>query len=300
MKQLVIALAVASACGTLQAQTAAPAPADTGSAATRLQAAKVDKDALTFNMESVGKLLETSSAAKQIDSSKAPEAIDKRQKAREIYKTAQAALAAGDLERASKLLTDTRALFFDAVRSAAPEEVSAKKFENDYKNRLESVNALLGAYKRVANEKGTAAKGVNETVSQIEKGLAEAAKLAQAGKYKDGRSELDKVYLVAKAGISGLRSGDTLVRSLNFASKEEEFHYEIDRNNTHQMLIEVLASEKKGDTMIQGFVAKAKDLRTQAEAAAKGNDFTTGVKLLEDSTTELVRAIRSAGIYIPG
>ena len=297
MKKKLIALALAAVAGHAAAQAPAAAPE---SAATRLQAAKIDKDALVFNMESVAKLLDTSSAARQIEASKSPDAWQRRDKARETYKAAQAALTAGDLAKASQLLTDVRAQFFEAVRLAAPEEVTAKKYENDYRMRLESVNALLGAYKRVANEKGSSIKGVNETVAQIEKSVAAAAKLAQASKYQEGRAELDRAYLVAKAGVSGLRSGDTLVRSLNFASKEEEYHYEIDRNNTHQMLIEVLASEKRGDAMIQGFIAKAKDLRSQAEAAAQAKDYTNGVKLLEDSTAELVRAIRGAGIYIPG
>lgn len=296
-RNVLIAVAIVAIGNSAQAQVP---QGEQSSAATRLQAAKIDKESLSFNMESVGKLIETSSAARQIDSSKAPEAQDKRQKARELYKSAQAALTAGDLPKASQLLTDVRAMFFDAVRLAAPEEVTAKKLENDYRARLDSVNALLGAYKRVANEKGTAAKGVSETVAQIEKGVAEGASLAQTGRYKEGRSALDRAYLVAKAGISGLRSGDTLVRSLNFASKEEEYQYEIDRNNTHQMLIEVLLSEKRADSMVQGFIAKAKELRAQAEAAANGKDYTTGVKLLEESTTELVRAIRGAGIYIPG
>lgn len=296
-RNAMIVLAIAAISGSAQAQVTS---GEQSSAATRLQAAKIDKESLSFNMESVGKLIETSSAARQIDSSKAPEAQDKRQKARELYKSAQAALAADDLPKAAQLLTDVRAMFFDAVRLAAPEEVTAKKLESDYRARLDSVNALLGAYKRVANEKGSAAKGVGETVAQIEKGVAEGAGLAQTGRYKEARAALDRAYLVAKAGISGLRSGDTLVRSLNFASKEEEYQYEIDRNNTHQMLIEVLLSEKRADSVVQGFIAKAKDLRAQAEAAANGRDYTTGVKLLEESTTELVRAIRGAGIYIPG
>lgn len=290
-----IALAVAAATTSALAQ----APAAPESAATRLQAARIDKETLGVNMDSVGKLLETSSAARQIEASKAPEALQRREKAREAYKAAQEALAVGELSKAAQLLTEVRAMFFDAVRLAAPEEVTAKKLENDYKARLESVNALLGAYKRVADEKGSP-KGVAETVAQIDKGVAEAAKLAQAGKYKEGRAELDRAYLMAKAGISGLRSGDTLVRSLSFASKEEEYHYEIDRNNTHQMLIEVLLHDKRPDSMVLGFIGKAKELRIEAEAAANGKDYATGVKLLEDSTAELVRAIRGAGIYIPG
>lgn len=296
MKRLLIATALFAAVGTALAQ--APA-AD--SAASRLAAAKPDRETLQFNVESVGKLLTSSSAARQIEASRAPEALSRRDKALELHRAALAALDGGDLVKASALLTEVRSVFFDAVRLAAPEEVSAKKLENDYKSRLESVKALLSAYQRVANEKGSAARGVNETVAQIEKSVAEAAKQAQGGRYREGRAELDRAYLVAKAGISGLRSGDTLVRSLNFANKEEEYHYEIDRNNTHQMLMKVLLEEKKAaDDLIRGYVAKSQELRAQAEAAAAKRDYDGAVRLLEDSTTELVRAIRNAGVYIPG
>jgi hypothetical protein len=297
MKRALVAALAAALGGTALAQASDTAPE---SAATRLQAVKVDKESLSFNMTSVGKLIEKSSAAQQIEASKAPEAQQKREKARELYQAARAALDAGQLQKAAQLLTEVRSTFFDAVRLAAPEEVTAKKLENDYRTRLDSVKALLGAYKRVAAEKSSSAKGVRETVVHIEQGMTEAAKLADAGKFKEGRAELDRVYLIEKAGISGLRNGDTLVRSLNFGSKEEEYQYEIDRNNTHQMLIEVLLAEKHADDLVQGFISKAKELRVRAEAAANGRDYEAGVKLLEESTGELVRAIRSAGVYIPG
>lgn len=275
------------------------------SAATRLSAAKIDRDQLSSNMESVGKLLESSSAARQIESSKAPEAIQRRDKAKETYKQAQAALKSGDLSRASALLTETRSTFFDAVRFAAPEEVSAKKLENDYKARLDSVIALQSAFKRVSGEKGSSSKSVNETMAQIDKLVAEADAFAKAGKFKEGRAELDRAYLVARAGVSSLRSGDTLVRSLNFANKEEEYHYEIDRNDTHRMLIKVLVDEKRAtnpmlDQQVSSFVGKANELRTSAEASAARKDHAQAVKQLEDSTSELVKAIRNAGVYIPG
>lgn len=287
------------------APTQAAEPPVHESAATRLAGGKVDREQLSFNMDSVGKLLESSSAARQIESSKAPEAIAKRDKARELHKQARAALNAGDLNKASTLLTEVRAAFFDAVRLAAPEEVTAKKLEADYRARFDSVNALLAAYKRVASEKGSSSKTVNETVAQIDKSVAEGARLAQAGKFKEGRAELDRAYLVAKVGISSLRSGDTLVRSLNFASKEEEFHYEIDRNDTHLMLVKVLVEEKRItnpmlDQQVQVFLAKARELRQTAEAAAAKKDHLQAIRLLEESTAELVKAIRNAGVYIPG
>ena len=297
--------AIALACSLAHPVLAQSADAAPESAATRLAGGKIDRDQLNFNMESVGKLLESSSAARQIESSKAPEALARRDKAREIYKQARASLNAGDLTKASAQLTEVRSAFFEAVRLAAPEEVTAKKLEGDYRARLDSVNALLAAYKRVASEKGSASKTVNETVGQIEKSVAEAARLAQGSKFKEGRLELDRAYLVAKAGISSLRSGDTLVRSLNFASKEEEYHYEIDRNDTHQMLIKVLVEEKRAtnpmlDQQVQGFTTKSRELRLAAEAAAAKRDHQHAIKLLEESTAELVKAIRNASVYIPG
>ncbi len=280
------------------AQTTTPA-ATPETAASRLAGNKIDKGQLSSNLDSVAKLLESSSAARQIESSKAPEAMQRRDRARELHRAAKAALEQGNLEKASALLAESRSTFFDAVRFAAPEEVSVKKLENDYLLQLESVQALLGAYKRVSDEK--AAKGVAGTVAQIEKSIAAGAALAKERKFKEARTEIDRGYLVAKAGLTSLRSGDTLTRSLNFANKEEEYHYEIDRNNTHQMLIKVLVDDKKasGD-MIQAYLSKAQEMRIKADDAASRKAYDEAVKLLEDSTAELVRAIRNAGIYIPG
>lgn len=283
------------------ASAAAGQPAGTDSAAARLAAARPDRAQLQSTLDSVGKLLATSSAARQIESSKAADALARRDRALELHRQAIGALEGNDLDRAASLLTEARSVFFEAVRLAAPEEVLAKKLEADYRARLESVRALLGAYKRVANEKGNAARGVAETVAQIEKSVAEAERLALGGRHRDGRAELDRAYLVAKAGVSSLRSGDTLVRSLNFASKEEEYHYEVDRNSTHQMLIKVLLEDRKAaNSLVQDYVAKALELRQRAEAAAAARDYDGAVRLLEASTAELVRAIRNAGVYIPG
>ena len=97
----------------------------------------------------------------------------------------------------------------------------------------------------------------------------------------------------------------TLVRSLIFTSKREEFDYEIDRNETHRMLINVLLSERKdaGGAMppaMQAFVDQAAALRKDADAQARRGDHEGAIKTLEASTRELVRAIRAGGIYIPG
>jgi hypothetical protein len=304
-----LAALIAASLGSAHAQTAAspptPAPA-ADSAAARLNAsasAQIDKEQLEKRLDSVGKLLETSSAARQIETSGDSRALTVRDKARGVYQQARDAFAAGDLAKANRLLPEATVLMFEAVRHAAPDDVVAMKLQSDFNARNESVKALLGAYKRVAAEKGS--KGAGETVASVEKSIADAEKLAAAKKYGEGRAELDRAYLVTKAAVSSLRTGDTLVRSLNFASKEEEYHYEIDRNDTHQMLIKVLVDEKRAsnpqlDQQVQGFLDKARALRGKAETAASRKDHAEAIRLLEESTGELVRAIRNAGIYIPG
>lgn len=264
---------------------------------------EVDRIQLERRLESVGTLVERSSGAKQIESAGEPRAIERRARARELYRQAQEAFRGNDLMKASRLLTEASVTMFEAVRLAAPEKVTAEKSQNDFNSRMESVKALLAAQKRVAAEKSNV-NGAAEATRTVDSLIAEASQQNAVGKAAEARQTIDRAYLIAKASIASMRGGDTLVRSLNFKNKEEEYHYELDRNDTHQMLIKVLLAEKRDqpemDRMVKGFLEKAGTFRGHAEAAAARGEFGGGVKLLEESTAELVKAIRNAGIYIPG
>lgn len=261
--------------------------------------AAVDRVRLEQRLAAVETLLEKSSAARQVEAGGGAGARQKREQAREIYRQARAAFEVGQYARASQLLPEASVQMFEAVRLAAPEEVTAPKARNDFAARLDSVNSLHAAFRRVAAEKPDAA-GAAETSRGIENLIRDAQQLSAAGKLDAGRAALDRAYLLAKAAVSSLRSGDTLVRSLHFATREEEFRYEVDRNDTHQMLIKVLLEGKPRSAGQQTLMDKALRLRAQADAAAAGADHANAVKLLEESTRELIRAIRSAGVFIPG
>lgn len=259
----------------------------------------VDRVRLEQRLAAVETLIERSSAARQIESSGAAPAREKRDKAREIFRQARTAFNGGQLALASQLLPQASVHMFEGVRLAAPEQINEPKARIDFDARLETVNALFAAFRRVAAEKAAAA-GVAETTRDIERRIAEAQRMAKAGNMEAGRAELDRAYLITKAAVSSLRSGDTLVRSLEFANKEEEYRYEIDRNDTHQMLVKVLLDGKPETAQTRGFVERATKLRAQAEGAAARRDHAGAIQILEDSTRELVRAIRGAGVYIPG
>ena len=282
MKRLIATLAFAAACGAHAQMPAAPL---------------LDRDQLERRLAAVETLIERSSAAKQIESSAVPAAQQLREKARGAHRDAAEAYRAGDLARASRLLPQASIHMFEAVRLAAPEQVTGAKRRDDFEARLESARALAAAQRRIAAEKpaGNAA----ETTRAIDAFLKRAEDEARAGHLEQAKVSVEQGYLLAKAAIGSMRDGDTLVRSLNFATKEEEYRYEVDRNDTHRMLLKMLVDQSKAER-VGSFMDKATALRGQAEGAASAGDFPAAIRLLEDSTRELVRAIRMSGVYIPG
>lgn len=267
-------------------------------------AAAQDRETLERRAQSIRTLIETSSGARQIEASGVAAARERRDNARLIHREASAALAGGDLGQAAKLFDQAAREMMDGVRLAKPEQVTGEKAQRDFDARLESTRALLAAQQRITQEKG-AGREAQESTRRIEQQLAEAQKLAAQNRLDEARPALDRAYLTARVSIEALRRGDTLVRSLNFASKREEYDYELDRNDTHRMLISVVLADRRdaAGTMppaMQASVDKAAALRRDAEAKARTGDHAGAIVLLEDATRELVRAIRAGGLYIPG
>ncbi len=263
-----------------------------------------DRAQLERRVQSIATLIEASSAARQIESSGVTAARERRDNARLMHREAVALLAAGDAAGAAKLLDQAAREMMNGVRLARPEQVAGEKARRDFDARLESTRALLSAQQRITHEKA-AGREAQDATRRIETDLAEAQRLAAADRYDEARPLLDRAYLSARVSIEAMRRGDTLVRSLNFASKREEYDYEIDRNDTHRMLIRVILADRREPSGampagMQGFVDQAAALRTQAEGLARGGDHGGAIRLLEDSTRELVRAIRAGGLYIPG
>jgi hypothetical protein len=262
-----------------------------------------DREQLERKLTSTSTLIESSSGARQIKASGEARAEEHRSRARDLHRRAGEALKAGDLEGAAKLLDSAALAMFDGVRLSSPEQVTLPKQRADFDARMDSTRVLLEAQKRIAAEKGAGSRAGDLTRS-VESLLANAATLAANGRLGEARQAVDQAYLAVKAAIGGMREGETVVRSLSFATNAEEYHYEIDRNDTHRMLIQILLKDKRGagtvDAMVEQALAAAAKLRAQAEQEAARRDHEAAVKTLEESTRELVKAIRSAGVYIPG
>jgi hypothetical protein len=269
-------------------------------AAALTSVAAEDRDALERRISSVSTLIESSSAARQIESSGVAAAREKRDNARLIHREAAATLKAGDAVNAARLLDQATREMMNGARLAKPEQVQGEKDRRDFDARLDSARALLAAQQRITAEKGNAVEA-REATQRIEQAIAQAEKLAASGQVAQARPVLDRAYLTARVSIESMRRGDTLVRSLTFASKREEYTYEIDRNDTHRMLVNLVLAERRDvQPMLAPLLDKAAVLRKDAEAQAQRGDHDGAIKTLEDSTRELVKAVRAGGIYVPG
>ena len=254
-------------------------------------------------LQFVRSLIEESSAAKRIEQSHNADAKARREVARDLHRQAVAAHEAGDTARSEKLLNDASRTLFDAVHLAEQDGSFRARKEKDFDNRLSSVTALVAAYERICDEKKCEAAERSEVKRGVDDRLAESRKLRSQGDIDTARGRLDQAYVAIKVAIEHRRSGDTLVRSLQFKSKEEEYRYELDRNDTHRMLIRILAEDRvQGDAAatMQKLLEQAAALRAQAEKEAAGGQFENAIRTLEGATRELQKALRGAGIYIPG
>ena len=276
----------------------------------RILAAEATKQGVGQNVGFVERLINESAAAKQIIEGDNEEAKALREKSILHLKEAIAAQEQGNAEAAAEALSSAKQAIFAAMRLMGGKVVKDKKRDN-YNKKRQSLKSLLEAHQRVRDEKlaeGESGKQIAQAAAEVEEHVKEKMAEAQAhfdrGDLNDAMSLVNGAYLSIKLSITHMRNGERLVRSLHFETREDEDHYELDRNDTHKMLISTVLKDKYADPRFGKLMdiplKKAEGLRAQAESQAAGGDFETAIKLMEESTQQVIRAIRMAGIFIPG
>lgn len=283
---------VATAIAVVSLVVAFAAPALAGDAITDDPMASRDKLVHTLLFES--------SAARKVETSGNEAAMAKRAEAIRVF---EAASTHADADLREEQYNRAVALLYDAASLATSAADSDDKVRRDLDNRQQSLDALLSAHERIMDEKDSA--GVHNTLlEEIAADRLAADALIKDGKMAEAKIHIDRAYVATKLSVERARKGETLLRELSFETPEDEFKYELDRNDTHRMLLKVLLDDKLKNERIRDrvdvHVAKSDTLREQALADAGNQEFETAIETMELSTKELVMAIRSAGIYIPG
>ncbi|MEH6811964.1 MAG: hypothetical protein V7677_05455 [Motiliproteus sp.] len=191
----------------------------------------------------------------------------------------------------------------EAETESASEFVIDKR-KQDIAKLKSSIDALMQALTSIGEEKQQ--QGMVQDISQqVQEWSAQSDQLVKQGKLIQARQLVDQSLIEIKTAIGSLRDSETLIRSLDFASKEEEYAYEVDRFDTYQMLLQVMVLQKQTLTdsqrkQIQQWAADAREQRIKAGDQAAQGLHKDAVETLEGAGRTILKAIRRGGVYLPG
>jgi hypothetical protein len=217
--------------------------------------------------------------------------LDARLLLDEAYQTTRSALV--------EVMHSPVVLGRSGAQPALPADWSNVWLRSEFRARMDSTQSLREAMKRIADEKSDGPGQAELAV--IDRLLQQAETLADKNDVRQGRAVADHAYLRAKLQIERMRGGETLVQTLNFASKEDEYRYELDRNETFRMLVNLLVpTEFAADSHMKSHLERAASLRNDADAMARSQQFDDAVKTMEAASEEYQEAFRAVGVAIPG
>jgi hypothetical protein len=239
-------------------------------------------------------LLTKSSAAKRVREGGDAAALAELKKAEHLFQAAKE----GKESKALALLSQAKQALFTAMRHAAK---PAPRDGASHASLQKTTRVMLDAYQRILQEKSL--RDTGNVAAEVR------AQLDLSESYSEREDSILAEQTAAAAfhrvreAIVGLRSGDTLIRSLHFESPADEYRYEVDRNQTHELLVKLLVQKQSLSSAelenIQRLLVTARLLRKQATAQAEEGNYSSAINALEESTQYIIRAIRAAGIYIP-
>lgn len=244
-------------------------------------------------------LFSSSSAAKQVGSSKSESVSSGLQGAEKIRHQAHQAMEEKNYAKAILLSGEAKSNFFDAARQAEPDDALASKHENDFRKRLESVNALTKALRQVAHDSG---KHSDTALKNIQSLVKQANGLAAKDNYVEGRKSLDQAFVLLKVSIEAIKNGTTVTAEKD-TSPKGIYEYEIFRNDTYLSLIGMLMDESKNmaiasDPAFLSDVKHGDEVRKQGLSLGDKNRYDEATKKLGESTSIYKHAARLAGVPV--
>jgi len=103
--------------------------------------------------------------------------------------------------------------------------------------------------------------------------------------------------------VSGLRSGTTLVSTLNFATPAEELEYERRRHHSYHMLVSMVMQERQEASEALGSLVghnlkESEELRERAEKQAAAGEHEEAIRTMEEATSRLIRILQAGGVGV--
>lgn len=244
-------------------------------------------------------LVNNSPVSKRVEDSQDEAAKQQIKRAQEMWEQAvehsgksEYALAEVHISEGLKLMTQISRKFKDQDR------VRQARIDL-YKQVKGHVDMFVVAFDRIAEEK---AEG--HVLNMLDRDELNSLVSSAERNYKDGDLVMANHLMRQAADIvdhalSDARHEEVLLRELSFENLEEEYAYEVQRNESYVMIIDLMQKKSATSQASAGYVQKMIETnaikREEAELLVKNGEVEQGIKLLEKSTDKLSRALRVSG-----
>lgn len=265
-----------------------------------VQLAQTETQPLANKLKLLTIMVTSSPAAQRIEASEhSTEAKALLVQAREAHEQAQHYLEQGQLDAAERFLDEGLRVFGTAARTVTNRERAQAGERKRYADLQDRIASFRTAFASIVAEKGAMTATVLDATA-LQARLDQADALQQEQRYQEANLPLSQALTMLEQALAEVRAEETLVRTLEFASPEAEYAYEVERNRSYEMLVKLMLSEASASaasrTMIAQFSRRNDTARVQAETLAAAGDAAAALEALEGGTQQLVRALRLTGL----
>jgi tetratricopeptide (TPR) repeat protein len=211
-------------------------------------------------------------------------------------------LKKGDLAGAQEQIDEALSNITRVLRSRRSSKREQELAKKNYDAAHRRIDGFYNALTSISEEKNTKIHDYID-LEQFEQYRAEADRLAASSDLKNAQSYLQKAAIMVERALARIRAKETLVHSLEFASIEEEYRYEAERNRSHEMLVKLMMAQNEPSAdaikIYNDMLAENNRIRAKADNLMQGKDVAGAKQLMEEGTDKLIRALRMGGMFIP-
>lgn len=237
-----------------------------------------------------------SPTAKRFNEVGTEEAKQALKKAQDLLEQAIIAHRNGIPKQANALAGLALRKFTEAAKLLPASESAQKVMRTRYAELSEEITSYLEWYDSAEYVSGDE----KSTIGEVKSEMVDAKDLYNNKSYKKANSilarVLDKVVNMSNRSMTS----SEVVMSLDFATPEEEYKYEIGKNNEYKRLVPIALDQKKpsgGRLMLfKRFIKKAEGIRATADSEHESQGAEAAIKSLQNSTDQYKKALSMIGV----
>ncbi len=258
-----------------------------------------EKNATLNKLNLLGYILTKSKRTKEVQASGNAEAISILGMAFQHYDEAKIFMGEKDYKKSDAEIQKSLQRISVSFRMVVDKEREAEISGEQYKLLYSRVKNFNDLFNQLPADK---VKGILDS-EQVNLLIKKAESLYATGDSKMALEPLEKAADMLEQALSDARKNETVVYSLDFSTPEDEYDYELDRNDNYTLLANMIldnnsVENRKKLPLIRMLMNKNEELVVAAEKQFVDGKIKTAITLLEKGNKTLVRALRLGGLTL--